>query len=129
MKTFSFQIFDNWRYVTMHKARHLKNNMEKTGGGESSIEKLTAMEEKAISLWGKLAMDANPDLGSVGVETCEVEFLDEYLHIASIPSIQSSQTAQASQPVPGPSSAKRARKSAQPNSGTPSFLVSMFNVN
>lgn len=122
MKTFSFQIFDNWRYVTMHKARHLKNNMEKTGGSESSIEKLTAM-------WGKLAVDGNPDLGSVGVETCEVEFLDEYLHIASIPSIQSSQTAQASQPVPGPSNAKRARKSAQPNSGTPSFSVSMFNVN
>lgn len=60
----------SWMNQTRSKARSIKEHGSGTGGGPASTKTLTDVEERALSLWGREAVDGL-HVGSIGFELAE----------------------------------------------------------
>lgn len=58
--------FINWKNSTKYKARTLHAHAGKTGGGSPEKKQLSAIEERALSLWGMETIIGNP-IGEFGL--------------------------------------------------------------
>lgn len=50
----------------MKKKRTIVADIQKTGGGPATTEALSALEERAISCWGKIVVEGLSDVPTAG---------------------------------------------------------------
>ncbi|GLV20232.1 proliferation disrupter, partial [Carabus blaptoides fortunei] len=56
--------FTDWKYAVRAKSRKILEHQNKTGSGPPIDVKLTPIEEKALSLWGKIVITGPPFIDS-----------------------------------------------------------------
>lgn len=86
-----FQVFVNFKHSTRHKAQIILEDINGTGGGPSKSSTLTEVEERALNLWGLVAIDGIKNGETIGIpsepaKNCEEEIINLEEYSQTIPS-------------------------------------------
>ena len=73
--------FANWKNQVRHKARLIKMHISQTGGGAQCDKKLSDIEERALSCWGRVPVDGS-GIGDIGIGTIISEDIVEGIETA-----------------------------------------------